>query len=80
MKRVIHIKGFPFTFVIIVDIMYLKWGCMMLEKIKDKLNEVVAIAETCPAKYQVKCFEILLSSLVRAEAEVPIKSAWVLYQ
>jgi hypothetical protein len=45
----------------------------MLEKIKDKLNEVIAIAETCPDKYQVKCFEVLLSSLVRAEAEVPIK-------
>jgi len=49
----------------------------MLEKIKDKLNEVVAIAETCPEKYQVKCFEILLSSLVRAEVEVPVTGAAV---
>ena len=49
----------------------------MLEKIKDKLNEVVAIAETCPEKYQVKCFEILLSSLVRAEVEVPVTDAAV---
>lgn len=47
----------------------------MLEKIKDKLNEVVAIAETCPEKYQVKCFEILLSSFVRTEVEVPITGA-----
>ena len=47
----------------------------MLEKIKDKLKEVVAIAETCPEKYQVKCFEILLSSFVRTETEVPIIGA-----
>ena len=49
----------------------------MLEKIKESLKEVVAIAETCPEKYQVKCFEILLSSLVRAEVEVPITGAAV---
>ena len=47
----------------------------MLVKIKDKLKEVVAIAETCPEKYQVKCFEILLSSFVRTETEVPIIGA-----
>lgn len=40
----------------------------MLEKIRDCLNEVIDIANECPEKYQVKCFEILLDSLVKGEA------------
>jgi len=44
----------------------------MLEKIKEKLNDVIAIANECPEKYQVKCFEILLNALVTAEGLVPV--------
>jgi hypothetical protein len=47
----------------------------MLEKIKDKLNDVIAIADRCPEKYQVKCFEILLGALVTAESGVPVAGA-----
>jgi len=49
----------------------------MLEKIKDKLNDVIAIADECPGKYQVKCFEILLNALLTAEGVVPVTSATV---
>ncbi len=44
----------------------------MLEKIKDELNEVIAIADQCPEKYQVKCFEILLSALLGTQGGVPV--------
>lgn len=49
----------------------------MFEKVKGHLNEIIDIADKCPEKYQEKCFEILLSSLVRPEAPsaVPIPSA-----
>ena len=49
----------------------------MFEKVKECLDEVISIANKCPEKYQVKCFEILLSSLVRPEAPsaVPIPGA-----
>ena len=36
----------------------------MLDEIKDKLNEVIAIADSCPEKYQIKCFEVLLKALM----------------
>ena len=49
----------------------------MLEKIKDKLNDVIAIADECPEKYQVKCFEILLNALLTAEGVVPVTRATV---
>lgn len=39
----------------------------MLEKIRDDLNEVIDIANECPEKYQVKCFEILLDALLKGE-------------
>ena len=42
----------------------------MFEKIRDHLNEVIDIADKCPEKYQVKCFEILLDALVKGEAVV----------
>lgn len=38
----------------------------MFEKVKDHLNEVIDIADKCPEKYQVKCFEILLDALAKA--------------
>jgi len=44
----------------------------MLEVIKNNINEVLAIAEKCPEKYQLKCFEILLDALVRSETKVPL--------
>lgn len=40
----------------------------MFEKVKEQLDEIISIAEKCPEKYQEKCFEVLLSSLARAEA------------
>jgi hypothetical protein len=39
----------------------------MFEKVKECLKEVISIADKCPEKYQKKCFEVLLSSLVRPE-------------
>jgi hypothetical protein len=39
----------------------------MFEKVKERLDEVISIAGKCPEQYQVKCFEILLSALVRVE-------------
>lgn len=37
----------------------------MFEEIRQALNEVIEISDTCPEKYQVKCFEVLISSLLR---------------
>jgi hypothetical protein len=45
----------------------------MFDKVKEHLNEVITIANKCPEKYQEKCFEILLNSLVRPEAP-PVKA------
>lgn len=39
----------------------------MFEAIKKHLDEVIEISDKCPDKYQVKCFEILLDSLVRGQ-------------
>lgn len=39
----------------------------MFEKVRECLNEVIDIANKCPEKYQVKCFEILLDSVVKGE-------------
>lgn len=39
----------------------------MFEKVKEHLDEIVSIAGKCPEQYQVKCFEILLSALVKIE-------------
>ncbi len=36
----------------------------MFENIMDNLKEVIAIADSCPEKYQVQCFKILLNSLL----------------
>jgi hypothetical protein len=47
----------------------------MLEKIKDRLNDVIAIADECPEKYQVKCFEILLGALVTGKGVAPVAEA-----
>jgi len=35
----------------------------MFENVKVSLNEVIEIANKCPERYQVKCFEILLDAL-----------------
>jgi len=40
----------------------------MFETIKKHLDEVIEVSDKCPDKYQVKCFEILLDSLVRGQA------------
>jgi hypothetical protein len=39
----------------------------MFEKIRETLNEVTEIANKCPEKFQLKCFEILLDAVVKAE-------------
>jgi len=39
----------------------------MFEEVKEHLDEIVDIAGKCPEQYQAKCFEILLSALVRVE-------------
>lgn len=51
----------------------------MFNKVKECLSEIIAIADKCPEKYQVKCFEVLLNALVRPEistggtvGEVPV--------
>lgn len=43
----------------------------MFEIVKQHLKDIIEIADTCPEKYQVKCFEILLDSLARGTAAVP---------
>lgn len=42
----------------------------MFDKVKEHLDEIISIAGKCPEQYQVKCFEILLSALVRVETPV----------
>ena len=39
----------------------------MFDKVREHLDEIINIAGKCPEQYQVKCFEILLSALVRVE-------------
>lgn len=39
----------------------------MFSKVKECLSEIIDIAEKCPEKYQVKCFDVLLSALVKPE-------------
>ncbi len=39
----------------------------MFNKVKECLSEIIAIADKCPEKYQVKCFEVLLNASVRPE-------------
>ena len=36
----------------------------ILHEVKNKIDSVIEIAEKCPEKYQVKCFEILLSFII----------------
>ena len=40
----------------------------MLEKIREHLSEVIKMADECPEKYQVKCFEVLLEALLRGDS------------
>lgn len=47
----------------------------MFENVKDKLDEIISISEKCPEKFQVKCFEILLDTLLRGiTATTPIQT------
>lgn len=43
----------------------------MFETVKQHLNEVIEISDKCPDKYQVKCFEVLLDSLVQVHTTSP---------
>lgn len=47
----------------------------MFETISNHLNEVIDIANKCPEKYQVKCFEILLDALVKGESITSVQTA-----
>lgn len=46
----------------------------MFNRVKEYLNEIIDIADKCPEKYQVKCFEVLLNSLVM-KATYPVQAA-----
>jgi len=37
----------------------------MFEEIKDEIEEIVKIAESCPEKFQIPCFELLLQHTLR---------------
>lgn len=50
---------------------YVSWRYKMLEKIKGLLNDVISIADSCPEKYQIKCFEILLNASLAIEGVAP---------
>jgi len=43
----------------------------MFEIVKQHLKDIIEIADECPEKYQVKCFEILLDSLAKGTTAVP---------
>jgi hypothetical protein len=36
----------------------------ILKEVKDKIGEIIEISNKCPDKYQVKCFEILLNTVI----------------
>ncbi len=44
----------------------------MFETAKQHLNDVIEIANKCPEKYQVKCFEVLLELLVSGKSINPV--------
>lgn len=47
----------------------------MFETISSYLNEVIDMADKCPEKYQLKCFEILLDALVKGESIASVQTA-----
>ena len=47
----------------------------MFETISNHLNEVIDIANKCPDKYQVKCFEILLDAIVKWQATTSLQTS-----
>ena len=47
----------------------------MFETISNHLNEVIDIANKCPDKYQVKCFEILLDAIVKGQATTSLQTS-----
>lgn len=47
----------------------------MFETAKQHLNDVIEIADKCPEKYQEKCFEVLLESLVSGKSITPVTEA-----
>jgi len=42
-------------------------GILMTKKLKDKVQEIVAIAQECPETFQQICFEVLLKNALGAE-------------
>jgi len=47
----------------------------MFEIAKQHLHDVIEIADKCPEKYQEKCFEVLLESLVSVKSITPVTEA-----
>ena len=43
----------------------------MFENVAEHLDEAVRLAERCPEKYQVPCFEALISVLAQADSPLP---------
>ena len=46
----------------------------MFETIKEHISKITKIADSCPEKYQVKCFEVLLNALVAQPTPVPARA------
>lgn len=42
-----------------------------LEGLKTKVGEIVEIAESCPERYRLKCFESLIDAMISAELVTP---------
>jgi hypothetical protein len=47
----------------------------MFETVTSNLNEIIDLADKCPEKYQLKCFEVLLDALVNAQATTTVQTA-----
>ncbi|MCR8646385.1 hypothetical protein [Leptospira interrogans] len=45
----------------------------MSKKIEEKIKEFISIAEQCPEKYQVRCFELLVQDYLSNQREQPPK-------
>ena len=43
----------------------------MFDNVAEHLDEAVRLAERCPEKYQVPCFEALISVLAQADSPLP---------
>ena len=49
----------------------LLWGAAVFDNVHEHLDEVVRLAERCPEKYQISCFQALIRALVQSDLSVP---------